>query len=297
MKSAKHGGEFESQKPTGRTNQKRDGRGIFWMVADIGNPRFAVSEWPHFLFSGFLSDARPSPHPRFCFSWHMQFTYYGHSCFAVEAGGKTLLFDPFITPNPLAAAIDIKKVAADFILVSHGHNDHLADLIEIAQRTGATVIAPYEVGDWFESKKGLKNVQAMNHGGCARTDFGQVKLTAAVHSSSMPDGSYGGNPCGFVIESSDGNFYYSGDTALTLEMKLVGERCKLRFAVLPIGDFFTMGIDDALRAADLVGVKTIVGVHYDTFPPIKLDHQTAMRAAEGHGKELLLPGIGETINI
>ena len=88
MKSAKHGGEFESQKPTGRTNQKRDGGGIFWMAADIGNPRFAVSEWPHFLFSGFLSDARPSPHPRFCFSWHMQFTYYGHSCFAVEAGGQ-----------------------------------------------------------------------------------------------------------------------------------------------------------------------------------------------------------------
>ncbi len=227
----------------------------------------------------------------------MKLTYYGHACFSVEAAGKTLLFDPFITPNPLAAKIDVKKVAADFILVSHGHGDHVADVIEIAQRTGAKVIAPFEVGDWFESKKGLKNVQAMNHGGAAATDFGRVKLTAAIHSSSMPDGSYGGNPCGFIIESSDGNFYYSGDTALTSDMKLIGEQTKLRFAVLPIGDFFTMGIADALRAADLVGVTKFVGVHYDTFPPIKLDHAAALSAARDAGKELLLPQIGETIEL
>ena len=227
----------------------------------------------------------------------MKLTYYGHACFSVEAAGKTLLFDPFITPNPLAAKIDVKKVAADFILVSHGHGDHVADLVEIAQRTGAKVIAPFEVGEWFESKKGLKNVQAMNHGGAAATDFGRVKLTAAVHSSSMPDGSYGGNPCGFIIESRDGNFYYSGDTALTMDMKLIGEQTKLRFAVLPIGDFFTMGIADALRAADLVGVTKIVGVHYDTFPPIKLDHAAAVSAAHAAGKELLLPEIGESIEL
>jgi L-ascorbate metabolism protein UlaG (beta-lactamase superfamily) len=113
----------------------------------------------------------------------------------------------------------------------------------------------------------------------------------------MPDGSYGGNPCGFVVESADGNFYYSGDTALTLDMQLVGERAKLSFAVFPIGDFFTMGIDDALRAADLVGVTKFVGVHYDTFPPIKLDHETAKKSARAAGKELLLPAIGERIEI
>lgn len=226
----------------------------------------------------------------------MKFTYYGHACFAVEAGGKTLLFDPFISPNPLASKIDVSKVAADFILVSHGHGDHVADVLEIAKRTGAKVIAPYEVGSWFEGK-GVKNVQSMNHGGGTRTDFGRVKLTSAIHSSSMPDGSYGGNPCGFVIETADGNFYYSGDTALTLDMKLVGESTKLRFAVLPVGDFFTMGIDDALRAAEFVGAKKIVGVHYDTFPPIKLDHDAARRAAQGAGRELLLLGIGETIDI
>lgn len=226
----------------------------------------------------------------------MKFTYYGHACFAVNAGGKRLLFDPFVTPNPLAEKIDAKKIEADFILVSHGHGDHVADVVDIAARTGATVIAPFEVGSWFE-QKGVKNVQGMNHGGAAKTPFGRVKLTAAVHSSSMPDGSYGGNPCGFLIETSDGNFYYSGDTALTWDMKLIGEQAKLRFAVLPVGDFFTMGIEDAVRAAEMVGVNKIVGVHYDTFPPIKLDREAARKTAEARGKELLLPAIGETIEI
>jgi L-ascorbate metabolism protein UlaG (beta-lactamase superfamily) len=137
----------------------------------------------------------------------------------------------------------------------------------------------------------------MNHGGAAKMDFGRVKLTSAIHSSSMPDGSYGGNPCGFVVESNDGNFYYAGDTALTYDMKLVGELTKLRFAVFPIGDFFTMGIDDAIRAAGFAGVNKFVGVHFDTFPPIKLDHAAAREAARAAGTELMLPAIGETIEI
>lgn len=157
----------------------------------------------------------------------MKFTYYGHACFAVDAGGKTLPFDPFITPNPLAEKINLKKIKADCILVSHGHSDHVADVIELAGQTGATLIAPYEVGSWFENK-GVKKVQAMNHGGAAATSFGRVKLTAAIHSSSMPDGSYGGNPAGFVIETADGNFFYSGDTTLTMDMKLIGEKTRLR---------------------------------------------------------------------
>lgn len=226
----------------------------------------------------------------------MKLTYYGHACFSVVAGGKSLLFDPFITPNPLASKIDVDAIGADFILVSHGHGDHVADVVAIAQRTGATVIAPYEVANWVE-KNGAANVQGMNHGGAAQMEFGRVKLTAAIHSSSLPDGSYGGNPCGFVVEGSDGSFYYSGDTALTLDMKLIGERTRLNFAVLPIGDFFTMGIDDAVRAAEFVGVKKIVGVHYDTFPPIKLDHTAAVESARAAGIELLLPAIGETIDV
>lgn len=226
----------------------------------------------------------------------MKLTYYGHACFAVEAGGHTLLFDPFITPNPLAKKIDAGKIPVDFIFVSHGHVDHVADVIDIAKRTGATVIAPFEAGSWFENK-GVENVQSMNHGGAAKTSFGRVKLTAAIHSSSMPDGSYGGNPCGFVVETDGGNFYYSGDTALTADMKLIGEQTELRFAVLPIGDFFTMGIEDAVRAAKLVGVTRIVGVHYDTFPPIKLDHAAALKVARAAGQELLLPQIGESIDL
>ena len=226
----------------------------------------------------------------------MKFTYYGHACFSVEAGGKTLLFDPFISPNPLAKDIDVKKVRADFILVSHGHGDHVADVIDIANRTGATVIAPYEVGTWFEGKD-VKNIQAMNHGGAAKMPFGRVKLTSAIHSSSMPDGSYGGNPCGFVVETSDGKFYYSGDTALAHDMKLVGESTELDFAVFPIGDFFTMGIEDAVRAAEFARVTRFIGVHYDTFPPIEIDRDAAVKAAQAAGKELLLPAIGETLQL
>jgi len=226
----------------------------------------------------------------------MNLTYYGHACFGIEAGGKKLLFDPFISQNPLAKNVDVQKIAADFILVSHGHGDHVADVTDIAKRTGAQVIAPFETGEWF-GKKGVKNVQAMNHGGATTTDFGRVKLTAAVHSSSMPDGSYGGNPCGFVVETRDGNFYYSGDTALTYDMKLIGDQTKLNFAVLPIGDFYTMGVDDAMRAADFVGAIKIVGVHYNTFPPIKIDREAALKVARAPRKELLLPNIGETISI
>ncbi len=226
----------------------------------------------------------------------MKFTYYGHACFAVEAGGQTLLFDPFIKPNPLAQEIDIAKIAADFILVSHGHGDHVADVAEIAGRTGATVITSYEPSAWLE-KQGVKNVHGMNHGGAAKFPFGRVKLTNAVHSSSMPDGSYGGNPAGFVVEAAEGNFYYSGDTALTMDMQLLRDRPALRFAIFPIGDFYTMGIEDACRAAEMVGVKKFVGVHYDTFPPIKLDHGAALKMAQSAGLELLLPKIGETIDI
>jgi L-ascorbate metabolism protein UlaG (beta-lactamase superfamily) len=225
----------------------------------------------------------------------MKFTYYGHACFAVEAEGQTLLFDPFITGNPLAKSIDVDKVAADYILLSHGHADHVADVEAIAQRTGAVVLAPFEVGTWFE-KKGVKNIQSLNPGGTASFDFGKVKLTNAIHSSSMPDGSYGGSACGLVVENGEDCFYFAGDTALMEDMKLIGAQFKLTFAVLPIGGHFTMDLADALIAADFVGTKRIVGVHFDTFPPIRIDHAEALRAAEKAGKELILPKIGETID-
>ncbi len=226
----------------------------------------------------------------------MDLTYYGHSCFSVRAGGKTLLFDPFITPNELAKGIDVSGVRPDFILVSHGHADHLADAAAIAGRSGATVISTYEVVVWLQGQ-GVASAHPMNHGGAKAFDFGRVKLVAAIHSSSFPDGSYAGNPCGFVVETRDGAFYYAGDTALTLDMKLIGEMHKPDLAVLPIGDNFTMGAADAARAAQWVGAKRAVGVHYDTFPPIQIDKGAARAAFRAAGVELLLPKIGETIRV
>ncbi len=222
----------------------------------------------------------------------MKTTYYGHSCFSVVVKNRSLLIDPFISGNELARNIDVKTIAADYILISHGHEDHIADAVSIAKRTAATVIAPYEVASWCENQ-GVKNVRPMNHGGAASFDFGRVKLVNAVHSSSLPDGSYGAQPAGFVVTSTDGNFYHSGDTALTMDMKLIGESTALKFAALCIGDNFTMGIEDAINAADFVHCNEILGIHYDTFPQIKIDHEAAIGKFEAAGKRLHLLKPGE----
>lgn len=229
----------------------------------------------------------------------MTLTYYGHACFGVAVNGKQLLFDPFITGNELAKDIKIDEVPADYILLSHAHQDHILDVEAIAQRTGAQLIAPFEVASWFQAK-GIENVAPMNHGGASAFDFGRVKLTNAIHSSSFPDGTYGGHPAGFVVTSAvadEGSFYYAGDTALTYDMKLVGEEFALKYAVLPIGDHFTMGASDAVKAAAFVGATQVVGVHYDTFPPIKLDKAAAQGAFESSPASLHLPAIGESIDL
>ncbi len=226
----------------------------------------------------------------------MKFTYYGHSSFAVEVKGKKILFDPFITPNDLASSIDVNRIEADYIFVSHGHADHVADLKGVAERTGAKVVGAFELTEWI-SKQGISNVHPMNTGGKWAFDFGTVKCVVAHHSSGLPDGSYGGNPLGFVFTTSEGNFYYSGDTALTFDMELVPRFAKLDFAILPIGDNFTMGVEDAIIAAEFIECSRIVGVHYDTFGYIKIDHKEATRQFEAAGLTLLLPAIGETINM
>ena len=226
----------------------------------------------------------------------MQVTYYGQSCFAAAVAGKTLLFDPFIRKNELARHVDVAAVRADYILVTHGHFDHIDDAADIARRTGATVIANAEVASWLQ-EQGAPAVHAMNHGGGFHFPFGRVKYVNAVHSSRLPDGTCGGNPGGFVIESADGNFYHCGDTALTMDMQLIGESTALRFAALCIGDNFTMGIDDAIRAANFVRCDRILGIHYDTFPPIRIDHEEARRKFTAAGKDLVLMGIGETLDL
>lgn len=226
----------------------------------------------------------------------MKLTYFGHSCFLVESDRARLLFDPFITPNPLAGHIDISKIPADLILLSHGHVDHVADVVALANRTGAPVVGNWEVSEWLD-RQGLVNLVAMNHGGSKRFGFGRVKMTGAIHSSTMPDGSAGGNPGGYVVEFGEGAFYYSGDTALTMDMKLIPEEFAIRFAVLPIGDNFTMGASDAAKAAGFVDTKIVVGVHYDTFPPIKIVKEAAIGTFEKNGLTLLLPAIGETVEV
>jgi L-ascorbate metabolism protein UlaG (beta-lactamase superfamily) len=220
----------------------------------------------------------------------MNLTYYGHACFAVDTGKKTLLFDPFIKPNPLASSVKFENIKADYILVSHGHEDHLADAVELAKQTGATVVAPFEVCKWLE-KKGAPKTHPVNHGGCQLDGF-KLRLVNAIHSSSLPDGSYGGNPGGFVIESEAGNFYYSGDTALTRDMELIGDSVRLAFSVLCIGGNFTMDADDAIKAAKFVACENIVGVHYDTFPPIKIDHEKTLEKFRAAGLRLHLLKIG-----
>ncbi len=226
----------------------------------------------------------------------MKFTYYGHSCFAVQLAGKHVVFDPFITPNELASAVDINQIKADFILVSHGHADHIADCKQLAQRTKAPVISSFEVTEWL-GKQGVDKVHPMNTGGKWKFDFGTVKCVTAQHSSGLPDGSYGGNPMGFVVTAGEKNFYYSGDTALTMEMQLIPRWAKLDLAILCIGDNFTMGYEDAIEAAKMVQCTTIIGVHYDTFPYIKIDHEKVKQAFADAGITLHLPAIGQTIEL
>lgn len=225
----------------------------------------------------------------------MKYTYYGQSCFLLEADGKKFLFDPFITHNPLAKGIDINSIEADFILVSHGHADHITDLPEIAKRTNAHVIAIVEVADWIK-KHDVKHVTDVNFGK-SKFDFGTLRTVWAVHSSSNPDGSYGGNPAGFVLELEGKSIYYAGDTALTWEMKILADLYNLDYAILPIGGHYTMDVDDALVATKYLECNKVIGVHYNTFPPIQIDTKEAQAKFNRENKTLLLPAIGESIEL
>lgn len=226
----------------------------------------------------------------------MQYTSYGHSCFSVVIKGKKILFDPFITYNELAKNIDVNSIEADYIFLSHGHEDHIADCVSIAARTGAKVVCSFEIHVWLNNKE-ITNTHPMNTGGKWSFEFGVVKCVVAQHSSGLPDGSYGGNPMGFVFTSDEGNFYYSGDTALTLDMQLIPQYTTLNFAVLPVGDNFTMDAKDAVQAAKFVQCRKIVGVHFDTFGYIKIDHIKAKQLFADEGLQLFLLSPGESMEI
>lgn len=224
----------------------------------------------------------------------MKFKFYGHSAFAVEVAGKTLLFDPFITGNPQAAGTKLADIKADYILVTHAHGDHLGDTMALAAQTGAVVVSNHEIVSYLQ-KQGLAKGHSLNHGGQWKFDFGVVKYVNAIHSSSFPDGTYGGNPGGFIIDSVEGTFYFAGDTALMADMKLFGKHHEFDFVVLPVGDNYTMGVDDALIATKMLRCDKVVGVHRDTFPLIAIDHAAATAAFAKKGYTLLLPEPGAVI--
>ena len=225
----------------------------------------------------------------------MKITFYGHAAIGLEISGKHILIDPFISGNPKAAHIEIATLKADYILITHAHQDHILDVEAIAKRTDATIVSNFEIATFFGSK-GLKN-HPMNHGGSWSFDFGKVKYVNAIHSSSFPNGTYGGNPGGFVIEGEHKNIYISGDTALTMDMKLIPMRTKLDVAIFPIGDNFTMDVQDAIMAADFVECDKIIGCHYDTFGFIEIDKEEAKKKFFQAGKDLMLLEIGESISL
>jgi len=225
----------------------------------------------------------------------MKITFLGHASLQIQIGDITILVDPFISGNPKASHINIDDLQADYILLTHAHQDHILDVEAIAKRTEAVIVANYEIVTHYQSM-GLEG-HPMNHGGNWDFEFGKLKFVNAIHTSSFPDGSYGGQPGGFVIEGEHKNIYIAGDTALTFDMKLIPLQTKLDLAILPIGDNFTMGIDDALIAADFVECDKILGYHFDTFGYIEIDHEKAKRKFFEHDKDLMLLEIDESIEL
>lgn len=225
----------------------------------------------------------------------MKITSYGHAALGIKINGVHIIVDPFISANEKASHININDLKADYILVTHAHQDHVLDVEQIAKNTGAVVVSNAEIATYY-SKLGIES-HPMNHGGCWDFEFGMLKYVNAIHSSSFPDGTYGGQPGGFVIEGEHKNIYIAGDTALTMDMKLIPMRTKLDLAILPIGDNFTMGITDAIIASNFVGCDKILGYHYDTFGYIEIDHEDAKKQFYNAGKDLMLLEIGESIEL
>lgn len=224
----------------------------------------------------------------------MKITFYGHNSLLIEILGNYIMVDPFITGNPLYKdKLDVKSLKADYILLTHAHQDHTLDVETIAKNTNAKIISNYEIAMYYQ-EKGF-NVHPMNHGGNWKFEFGNLKLVNAVHTSSFPDGSYGGQPGGFVIEGEHKNIYIAGDTALTMDMKLIPLQTKLDLAILPIGDNFTMGVEDAIIASNFVACEKVLGVHFDTFSYIEIDQEEAKKKFYDAGKDLMLLDFGSSI--
>jgi L-ascorbate metabolism protein UlaG (beta-lactamase superfamily) len=225
----------------------------------------------------------------------LKITWYSHACFLIETNGTKLLTDPFLTGNPLAS-VRADSVEADYILVSHGHGDHVGDAVAIAKRTGATVISNFEIQNWFVGQ-GVETVHPQHIGGGYDYPWGRVKLTIAHHGSALPDGSYGGNPVGFLFYIEGKKIYHACDTGLFYDMKLIGEE-GVSVAILPIGDNFTMGPDDALRAVKLIEPAQVVPIHYNTFDVIMQDpHAWARRVENETSAKVAVMEPGDTLEL
>lgn len=225
----------------------------------------------------------------------MKATYYGQSCVAFDFNGTAVLLDPFIRYNPLATAVKISDLQPEYIFLSHGHEDHVADMATIQQQGNATVAAVVETAAWVR-KQGVpdEKVIEFNLGGTLSLPFGTVKMVYAAHTNSTPDGQYGGAAVGFIFSIGEKKIYFAGDTALTMEMHLLAD-LDLDYAFLPIGGHYTMDVADAIKAAQIINCKQIIGVHYNTFPPISIDTEAAKVAFQAAGLTLLLPAIGESL--
>lgn len=220
-----------------------------------------------------------------------ELTWLGHGSWSLRIGQDRVLLDPFLDESP-TAPVKAADVEADYVLVSHGHFDHVSDVAAIANRTGATVVANFEIAQWFATQHGVKSTVGMNLGGELSLPFGTVKLTVAWHSSQLPDGSYGGSAGGFLVTTADRRIYFACDTALFSDMRLIGQG-GLDLAVLPIGDLFTMGPQDSLEAIRLLNPQRVVPNHYNTWPPIAQDAAAwaeAVRANTGAEPIVLEPG-------
>lgn len=225
----------------------------------------------------------------------MKLTFYGHACFGIEIKGKHIVIDPFITGNPQAKNIDINTIKADYILLTHAHQDHVLDVEVLAERTKATIISNYEITMYYAGK-GFSG-SPLNHGGTFTSEEFSAKYVNAVHTSSFADGTYGGEPGGFVITAKDKSIYIAGDTAVTMDMKLIPMQTKLTASIFPIGDTFTMGVEDAILASDFVECNQIIGCHFNTFPPIEINTEQAINTFKKANKELTILEIGQTIEL